>query len=256
MFAILMAALLAQAAPALAPVADVHQLKISEPSVIAEIDTVKVQGTPVGLAWNKDGVIYLRVAEGKDKTRHYQIATVPSLSVGQTDGVPEWAAAYWNWKGAIVAPGDPALKLDVEQRLDKSRATNVPSAGDAAGMASAALPVGGGEGQSQAVAALAATSAVANNVVTFRFKGQVVGEWVNENPQPGMRLGWAPAPMGLLAYADAEGRLVVSDRDGRHVTIPGTKNAILPAWSMDGQQIVFLQKKSGTLYTLMVASVR
>jgi hypothetical protein len=256
MFSFLMAALLAQAASSLSPVADVRQLSVSEPKAIAEIDTVKVQGSPVGLAWNADGTIYLRVTQGKDKSRHYQIATRPELSVAQSDGAPEWAAAYWTWKGAMFAPGDPAVKLDVEQRVDKSRTVNTPSAGSLAGMSSAALPTGGGEGQSAAVAINAANNAIASNVVTLRFKGQVVGEWGNDNRQPGMRLGWAPAPMGLLAYADTEGHVVVMDRDGRRVTIPGTKNAILPAWSMDGKQLVYLQKKSATLYTLMVAGLR
>jgi hypothetical protein len=256
MLTMLIAALLAQAAPALAPVTDVRQLTLSEPKAIAEIDTVKVQGAPVGLAWNADGTIYLRVTQGKDKARHYQIATVPALSVGQSDGAPEWAAAYWNWKGAIIAPGDPTLKLDVEQRLDKTKSVNTPSGGALAGMSSAVLPGSGGEGMSESVAINAANNATAANVVTLRFKGQVVGEWVNENPQPGMRIGWAPAPMGLLAYADAEGHLLVTDREGRHVTIPGTKNVILPAWSMDGKQLVYLQKKSATLYTLMTAGLR
>lgn len=258
MFPLLIAAFLAQAASALAPVSDVRQLSLSEPKAIAEIDTVKVQGSPVGLAWNADGTIYLRVTQGKDKSRHYQIATRPELSVGQTDGAPEWAAAYWTWKGATTAPGDPTVKLDVEQRVDRSRTVNTPSGGALAGMSSAALTGGGGggEGVSEAVAMNAANTSIAANVVTLRFKGQVVGEWVNEPPQLGMRIGWAPAPMGLLAYADPEGRLVVIDRDGRRVTIPGTKNVILPAWSMDGQQIVYLQKKSATLYTLMVAGLR
>jgi hypothetical protein len=257
MRAMLMAALLAQAASAPAPVPDVRQLALSEPRAVVEIDTNKVQGSPVGLAWNTDGTIYLRVTQGKDKARHYQIVTVPEMAVGQSDGAPEWAAAYWTWKSATIGPGDPPLKLDVEQRQDKTRSVNASSGAAEAGMASAALPlVGGGEGVSSAVVAAAANSSVAANVVTLRFKGQVVGEWVNENPQPGMRMGWAPAPMALLAYTDAEGRLVVSDREGRHITIPGTKNVILPAWSMDGKQLLFLQKKTASLYTLMVATVR
>jgi hypothetical protein len=257
MLTILMAALLAQAASAPAPVPDVRQLSVTEQKVIAEIDTNKVQGSPVGLAWSGDGTIYLRVAQGKDKARHYQITTVPSMSVSQSDAAPEWAASYWIWKSATIAPGDPTLKLDVEQREDKTRSVNTSSGAALAGMASAALPpVGGGEGVSQAVVAAAANAAVAANVITLRFKGQVVGEWVNETPQPGIRLGWAPAPMALLAHTDAEGRLLISDREGRHVTIPGTKNVLLPAWSMDGRQLLFLQKKSATLYALVVAAVR
>ncbi len=257
MFPILMAGLIAQAASALVPVPDVHQLTPAQPTAIAEIDTNKVQGSPVGLAWNTDGTIYLRVTQGKDKTRHYQIATEPAISVGQSEGAPEWAATYWTWKSATLGPGDPTLKLDVEQRLDKTRAVNTSSGAALAGMSSAALPGGGGgEGISEGVVIGAANASVAANIVTLRFKGQVVGEWVNENPQPGMRLGWAPAPMALLAYTDAEGRLLISDREGRHVVIPGTKNVILPAWSMDGKRILFLQKKTGTLYTLMVVAVR
>jgi hypothetical protein len=252
---ILMTALLAQAASVLAPVADARQLQIAGPTVIAEIDTKKVQGVPVGLAWNTNGTLYLRV-QAKDKARHYQIATTPELSLGQIDQLPQWAATYWTWKGAVVAPGDPALKLEVEQRTVRTRSVNTPSGGEIAGMSSAALPGGsGGEGVGDAVAMNAANNSMAGQVVTLRFKGHVVGEWTNEAPQPGMRISWAPAPMGLLAYCDTGGGVQIADRDGHRVRVPGTKNAILPAWSVDGQQIVFLQKKSDTLYILMVARV-
>jgi hypothetical protein len=224
--------------------------------VIAEIDTDKVQGTPVGLAWRSDGTIYLRI-QGKDKARHYQIATVPQPSLGQVDDLPQWAATYWAWKSAIVAPGDPTMKLDVEQRTDKSRSVNVSSGGSLAGMSSAALPgSSGGEGVSSDVAAHAANTSVAANVVTLRFQGQVVGEWVNEPPQPGMRIGWAPAPMGLLAYCDEQGRLTIVDRDGRKLPVAGTKDTLLPAWSTDGRQIVYLQRQTNRLYSLVVATVR
>jgi hypothetical protein len=262
MFAILIAALLGQAAatpqaPAPAPVPDVRQLAPSAPKVVAEIDTVKVQGTPVGLAWSADGTIYLRVTQGKDQARHYQIATAPSLSVGQSDGAPVWAANYWNWKSGTAAPGDPTLKIDIEQHSERVRSVNTSSGGALAGMSSAALPgSGGGEGVSEGVAIAAANSAVTSAVVTMRFKGQVVGEWTNELPQPGMRYGWAPAPMSVLAYVDAEGRLALIDREGHKVLVPGATKAILPAWSMDGKQVIFLQKKSQTLYLLMTARVQ
>jgi hypothetical protein len=256
MLTILMAALLGQVASALTPVADARQLTVSEPKAIAEIDTKKVQGTPAGLALNADGTLYLRI-QGKDKARHYQIVTMPQVSLGQVDQLPQWAATYWSWKGATVAPGDPALKLEVEQRADRSRAVNTPSGGELAGMSSASiLGGGGGQGVSDGAAINAANNSMAGQIVTLRFKGQVVGEWNGEAPQPGMRLGWAPAPMGLLAYCDKDGRVQILDRDGHRVPIPGTKNAILPAWSTDGKQIVYLQKTSDRLYTLMAAAVR
>jgi hypothetical protein len=255
MFPLMFVAALAQVvASALSPVPDVRQVSPSAPTAIAEVDTVKVQGTPTGVAWNADGTIYLRVTQGKDKTRHYQIATSPKLSVGQSDQTPEWAAAYWNWKGAVVAPGDPTLKIDAEKRSVRGSAVGGNSGGELAGSAAGALS-GGGESMSQGVAINAANNQITSNVVTLRFKGLVVGEWTNEPPQPGMRIAWAPAPIGLLAYVDAEGRLNLADREGRHVLVAGTSNVVLPAWSLDGKRVVFLKKTSSTLYVLMMTTI-
>ena len=131
------------------------------------------------------------------------------------------------------------------------------SGGELAGMTSQALAGGsGGEGMSGAAAINAINTSMAGQIVTLRFKGTVVGEWVNESPQPGMRIGWAPAPMTLLAYCDEQGRLTIVDRDGRKLPVTGTKNALLPAWSTDGRQLVFLQKQSNRLYSLVVATLR
>lgn len=120
MLAFLLAVLFAQAAssPPVPAVSDVRLLKPSEGRVVAEIDTAKIGGEPVGLAWNSDGTIYLRVERGKE-TRHYQIATRPAIAVGQTDDAPAWAATYWSWKAGMVAPGDPSLKLEVDQRTEQ-----------------------------------------------------------------------------------------------------------------------------------------
>jgi len=87
-------------------------------------------------------------------------------------------------------------------------------------------------------------------IVTLRFKGQVVGEWTDEVPAPGARLGWAPAPMAMLAYVDADGRLFLLDGEGRKAPVPGVAHALLPAWSPDGKRLWSLQKKSRTVYLL------
>jgi hypothetical protein len=271
MFTVLLAALLAQATaapqatpaqPASAqtvpvPVADARQLTLSEPKAILELDLKKLQGTPVGLALSTDGTVYLRLQAG-GKAGHYQIAVSPAPSVGQIDQLPAWAATYWSWKSATVSPGDPALKIEVEQRADRTRSVGGNSGGEIAGMTSAALPPGGGGGTgvSDGAAINAANTNMSGQIVTFRLKGQVVAEWSGEVPQPGMRIGWAPAPMGLLAFCDKDGRVHIADRSGHRATIPGTRGAMLPAWSIDGTQIVFLQKTKDRLYTLMAASVR
>jgi hypothetical protein len=102
----------------------------------------------------------------------------------------------------------------------------------------------------------AANSGVMVTIITLRLKGQVVGEWSDTPLQPGMRLGWSPAPMGLLAYVDAENHLALMDRQGRKLRVPGTASVLLPAWSLDGRQIVYLQKKNPKTYLLMVAGLR
>ena len=259
MLAIFAALVIGQAAAAApAPVTDARQLKLSPPRVLAEIDTVKVQGTPVGLAWRADATLYLRVTQGKDKVRHYQIATVPGLSVGQTDGAPQWAANYWVWKSALAAPGEPALKIDVEQHKSQQRSINTSSGSAMAGNNSSgyAGDAGGEAGLSGSEVAFAALNMTTVGVVTMRFKGQVVGVWTDEAPVPGMRYGWAPAPMGVLAYSDSTKRLALIDRDGHKAVVPGTADVILPAWSADGSRLVYLQKKSAQLYLLMAVDVK
>jgi hypothetical protein len=255
MFAIIAAIVLGQAAaPAPAPVPDVRQLQPTPPKVLAEIDTVKVQGSPVGLAWNADGTIYLRVTQGKGKTRHYEIVTVPAISVGQSDQAPMWAANYWTWKSGVVAPGDPTLKIEVEQRAERTRTTNTPGMGAASG--SYTGDSGGDLGVSAGEAAFAVLGGITSGIVTLHFKGQIVGEWTNEPPQRGMQYGWAPAPMGVLAYVDANKRLALIGRDGHKVLVPGAADVVLPAWSIDGTRIVYLQKKNAHLYLLTITGIR
>ncbi len=263
MFAIITAIIIGQAAAqAPAPVKDVRKLEIASPRVLAEFDPVKVEGMPIGLAWRTDGVLYLRVTQGKDKdgkekVRHYQIETLPTLTVGQTDGTPKWAADYWIWKSSISAPADPALKIDVEQRKERERSINTPGGGGIAGInTSGYAGDSGGQGISTSEVAAAALSAVTSGIVTMRFKGQVVGEWKNEFPQTGMQFGWAPAPMGVLAYADTDKRLAIIDKNGHRVVISNTANVMLPAWSTDGTRLVYVQKKSAQLYQLMVIEIR
>jgi hypothetical protein len=257
MLAILVAVLVAQvSAPQSAPASDLRRLTLSTQTVLAEIDTSRLQGDPVGLAWNADGTIYLRMARGKTGAGHYLIATTTPVSFGQTDQVPAWAAEYWGWKAAMTAPGDPSLKIDTEKRRERGTSVNTVSGGELAGMqAGGADPTGGGQGAALGQVAVAAQTSVMSDIVTLRFKGQVVGEWVNQPPQPGIRFGWAPGALGMLAYIDAEGRLLVIDREGHKLAVPGTSKALLPAWSLDATRIVYLQKKSARVYELRTVSI-
>jgi hypothetical protein len=258
MLAVLICAILGQD-PTRAGIGDVSQLIVSAPRALTEIDTGKIPGAPARLAWGPNGVLYVRVTEldrwGNERNRHFLVTPSEKAVLTPADGEPLWLAAYWAWKSAPIAPGLPTVKLEIEQRRERNRIINAPSGGGLAGTASAALPGStGGEGVSQGVAAAAANSGYTASVVTVRFKGQVVAEWADEAPQPGMRLGWAPAPMGLLAYVDTENRLTLTDREGRKLRVPGTTSVLLPAWSPDGKQIAFLQKNKKK-YAVMLVDV-
>ncbi|MGE5362029.1 MAG: hypothetical protein ACM3NQ_23685, partial [Bacteroidales bacterium] len=264
MLTIILAMLLGQSASIASPQAvDVSTLQVSAPVLVAEIDTGKVQGEPVGLAWNADGALYLRVVQadafGNQKTSHYLIATKSLPSALQpTDAVPAWAASYWVMKAQLFSPKDPSFRVDVDQRAQRARTTNVANAGDLAGMSSAALPPVGGEGASSATTMDAANKSYQSTVTTMRVKGQVVGEWENVAPQPGMRFGWSPAtaPITALAYAAQNKRLAVIDAQGHKQEIAATSNVLLPAWSTDGKRIAFLQKKDKKHYAVMAVDIQ
>ena len=90
----------------------------------------------------------------------------------------------------------------------------------------------------------------------MRVKGQVVGEWENVLPQPGMRFGWAPAGIDAIAYVNSNKRLSLLDRAGHTLEVAGTANVLLPAWSSDGKQIAYLQKKDKKKYSLMLVDIQ
>jgi hypothetical protein len=255
MLGVLLALMIGLAAQQTGVASDVTTLKIASPSVVAEIDTAKAEGVPVGLAWDSDGTIYLRV-QGQNITRHYLITTSPQVSVAQAEETPAWAAKYWIWKSQMASPADPSLKIEVETHRERVRSTNENTGGDLAGLSGSIAGGSGGQGVGQEVAAKAALDSVMSDVITMRLKGHVVAEWANETPLPGMRIGWSPAPLQVLAYVDERARLSLIDSHGHARQVPKTSNVLLPSWSLDGQQIVYLERKDKHTYRLMKTTVR
>ncbi len=241
--------LVAQASGQPTAVADLAQMKIAQPRVVAEIDTGKLKGDPVRLAFGADGSFYLRVAEtdrwGNERSRHYVIATSGAVPTA-ADGEPAWASTYWLWKSASIAPGVPDLRFEFETR--EQMKTAVGSVRDAGASQSRADP-------SQPQVATDSAQVQKVRTVTVRLKREIIAEGVNAPVVPGRTFGWAPAPMGVLAYVNARKRLTLIDREGRKREIEGATNVLLPAWSPDGGRIAYLQKKDRKKYTLMVVDV-
>jgi hypothetical protein len=258
MFPVLLLALAAQAPPT-PQAADASSLTVSPARAIVEIDAGKLRGQPAALAWSPDGQqVYLQTIETdrwmNRRATHYLLGLDGKPAV-RIDGEPDWVASYWAWKSGFFAPRDPSFRVEVESRQELAKSTNTPRGGDIAGMGGvpATSP---GQGVPQEVAVGAAMQSQRVTIVTMRLKGQVLGEWVNTQPEPGRTFGWAPAPLGMIAFAKRDrGQLVLMDREGRKQEIADSKDCLLPAWSEDGKHIVYLQRKDKKKFSLMLVDV-
>lgn len=93
------------------------------------------------------------------------------------------------------------------------------------------------------------------NVVRLTLVGEAISEFVNTRPVPGLTFSWGPAFSGAIAYTDRDGRLMLLDRNKHKQTVSGAKDALLPAWSIDGARLAWVQKSGRKKYTLLWATV-
>ena len=254
MFTVLLAWLVSQAA-ALPAAINTSQLTLSAPTFVLEIDGSKLKGSPTRLSWG-DGTFFLRSASsdkfGNELGKNYLVpASGAQLTV--TAEEPPWASIYWAWKAGGAAPGVPELKFEVETQQKNKTATGstMEDMGGAGG--GTVNPNRSDPTQSQISKDLGSMQRIVTT--TVRLKGQLIFEAQNKPIMPGLMYSWAPAPLGALAYADDKGRLVIIDRLGHKLEVPGTSGVVLPAWSPDGKRIAYLQKKDRKKYALMVVEV-
>ncbi len=241
---------------------DVTRLTMAAPSAIAEIDMSKIQGELAMLAWSPDGSeLFVKAVErdrkGTEKATFY-LMTVDEAAKGLApiDAQPEWVAKYWAWKSSPFAPKNPAFKIELQSRKETTRATNTANAGNIAGMGAPSAG-SGGEGMPQDLAWGAAIQSQQNTVTTMRLKGEVLGEWVNEKVQPGLTFGWAPSSLGLIAFVEKKnGQIAIMDPDGRKREVEGSKDSLLPAWSVDGTRLASLQRKDKKKYSLTLIEIQ
>ena len=251
MLAFVLAAALEQAAASQAPAAfDATRATVSPARVVVEIDGDTMKGDPVGLAWAADGsMLYLRTAEydrWRNERAHHSVVPVAGGGMTSVDTVPPWAAAYWMWKSGQVAPGVPDMRFDMDTQTQI--ATSVGTVRDGGLSQSRADPT-----QTQIASDVASAQQVAT--ITVKLKGIVVAQSANKSIVPGSTWGWAPSPLGGLAFVDGRKRLVLIDRAGRTLEVGNVAEALLPAWSPDGKRIAYLQKKSKKKYVVSVVEV-
>lgn len=236
-------------------------LKISEPIHIAELDMDLLKGQPFRLGWSPDGSqLYVQTLEGTwaDANTgratatfyHYLFRLGASAVREDLQAPPEWFAAYWSVKNGRHAPDATELSIELKTEQRKLVTTSVPMGGDLAKGGT------GGTGASAGDAGAAAYQSQWVPVNTMKYKGEVIGEFVNSVIVPGLTYGWGPPGTGALAYAaQYGGKVVVIDYLGEKRAVPDTKDALLPAWSQDATKLAWLQKDGRKKYQLYVATV-
>jgi hypothetical protein len=121
------------------------------------------------------------------------------------------------------------------------------------------LARGGGSdvsGSSSGEAIAAASTRENVKVITLTFMGTAVGLFEGTPLVPGRTFGWGPKGSKAIAYADVKnGRLMIMDEKGNRQEVSGSKDAILPSWSQDGQKLAWLQKDGKKKHVLHIASL-
>ncbi|HEX3703290.1 MAG TPA: hypothetical protein VHU82_08175 [Vicinamibacterales bacterium] len=237
--------------------ADARQVSLDVPQAIVQIDTGKMKGEPWKLAWSPDGSqLYVETIErdgsGNPKAMHGAVITVAARSAKNVELAPEWVGKYWLWKSGQASPAMPAFKISVNQRQETVRSTASPTGG--------ALAKGGtadpGAGSSMGDANSAANSAQVETIFDLKVRSELIGEWINEAVVPGMNFSWAPSPHRMLAYAKkGGGPLMLLDDQAHKQALTGARDAVLPAWSDNGAQMAWLEKKDKKHYDVTIAGV-
>jgi hypothetical protein len=219
---------------------DVSAAKISTPIKICDVDLGQLSGSLRRLSWNPSGTsLYLQTRDDDDRLYDYIVDPV-THDISRAFGEPGWAGEYWMRKSALAAPGVPALKLEITENNRRTRP----------------IPFTGGfaNGGAQTPDPKNPVDAYEHEV-TVRYLGVEIGNWINGAPMAGDTFGWGPDGTGALVFADGRGRLTLIDRAKHTRAVPGTKDALFPAWSSDGARLAFLQKAGRRKYALMAAAI-
>jgi len=233
---------------------DISALKVDRPITVAELDLGKLKGDLRRVSWSPDGQkLYIQTADGNPESlrlRHYWIPAGGGTLL-TLEAEPDWAQQYWSFKSDRSAPGIPSLMIDVEQKLETIKA----GTGPAGALDRTASPRGGGNIGDPESIAKGTDQYQKANVVSLKLLGETVCEAVNERPIPGLTFGWGPEKSGAIAYADRDGRLILFDQQKHKRAVDGTKDVLLPAWTMDGARLAWVQKSGRKKYTLVYAAI-
>ncbi|HZR26487.1 MAG TPA: hypothetical protein VFA59_23025 [Vicinamibacterales bacterium] len=231
---------------------NVTTIRVGAPTVLAQLDIGQLKGELRQIGWSTDGAqLYVQTADGeppRETLRHF-VVSVGSGVVTPTDQEPAWAQEYWARKSDRTAPGAPMLEIDVKQTFEtKKIGTGTAGAIDGIERAGGNTIMSGNnldrENQKQKL-----------TVWRFSLFETTIGEFVNTRPIPGLTFSWGPRGTGAMAFTTDEGRLMFIDQEQHKQSVAGVKDAILPAWSLDGERLAYAVKTGRKKYKLVWCTI-
>jgi dipeptidyl aminopeptidase/acylaminoacyl peptidase len=231
----------------------VNSLKFSHAAAVATLDMEELKGEPSRLAWSPDGTrLYVQTREGgfgrTDAPLHHYLFDAGAGTREEAQVEPDWAAQYWTAKSGQSSPDTPPLTIELKTERVKERSTSLPRGGE--------LARGGTTPNISENDEVTLVSAQTVSVITLLLGREVVGQFTNTVLVPGLTYGWGPMGAKIVAFAaQKSGRVIVMDDLAQKQEIPGSRDAILPAWSPDGDRIAWLQKDGRRKYLLQVSRV-
>jgi hypothetical protein len=218
---------------------DISTRAFGAPVGVCDVDMNVLKGDLRRLSWAPNGQsLHIQTQDARSGDLYDYIVDLANREISLAFGEPAWASEYWKQKSALIAPGLPALKLEVSESNRRTRPA--PFTGGFAN--------GGG----QTLDPKNPVDAYEHEV-TLRFSGEEIGNWINGAPMAGDTFGWGPEGSGALAFTDTHGRLTVIDQARRKLTLTGVKDAVFPAWSPDGTRVAWLQKTGRKKFKLFHA---
>jgi hypothetical protein len=220
-------------------------VNLSKSEVWLELDTDKLKGRPAQLAWSdSENELYLQVVEGTTvetlKVRHYMLAR--DRAPAEIDDQPEWAKTYWRWKSAKSYFGDPLMTIELDTRREivesmQERNTSYLNS------------------EVHAPATLESKATGGTRVINrLMLKGQIIGEFIDEQVFSGYTFSWSPRLLGLIAFRARNGHLTIMNVDGQTDVVKDAKDVWLPAWSESGDLIAYLDREGRKKFSLKVIS--
>ncbi|MGE5246618.1 MAG: hypothetical protein ACM3SQ_20510 [Betaproteobacteria bacterium] len=223
--------------------------QVSAPATVIDLDQSTFKGDPVVLAWSADGQFYIETAQGDAphvKLRHY-LVKVGDRAPKSTGSEPKWASEYWAFKSTRNTPARPNLMIEVRDHVEHNRIPTQSLAQKAQG-----TETGSVSGMMEAANDYKNGAGVRN----LLLGDHVISTIIDAPLVPGTTFGWSPARLQAVAYVDERHRLRVFEYvTGEDLEVPGTKDVLLPAWSPQGDKIVFLERTGRDKYALTQISI-